>query len=86
MPDQEEDSLAGLKRRSIPGVVHAPVAHDHGGSALIALRVILLPHAEWLDCEPVLLYLQHEHVRSVSLAKLNCTLVPFYLYMGMQSR
>ena len=55
--------LAGLEGGCIVGAVHAvhaPASHHHGGSALILLRVALLPHAEGLHCETILLHLQQK--------------------------
>ena len=50
--------LAGLKCRCVPvAAVCALGAHHHGCGALILLRVTLLPHAEGLHREPVLLHL-----------------------------
>jgi len=50
--------LAGLESRCVPvAAVHALGAHHHGGGALILLRVTLLPHAEGLHGETVLLHL-----------------------------
>lgn len=54
--------LAGLKSRCVPvAAVHALGAHHHGCGALILLRVTLLPHAEGLHREPVLLHLHHNN-------------------------
>ena len=54
--------LAGLECRCVPvSAVHALGAHDHGCGALILLRVTLLPHAEGLHREPVLLYLHQKN-------------------------
>ena len=54
--------LAGLESRCVPvAAVHAFGAHHHGGGALILLRVTLLPHAEGLHREPVLLHLHRKN-------------------------
>lgn len=49
--------LGWLEGRGSVAAVHAAISNTHGGSALILLRVALLAHAEWLHCEPILLYL-----------------------------
>ena len=54
--------LAGLECRCVPvAAVHALGAHHHGCGALILLRVTLLPHAEGLHREPVLLHLHSKN-------------------------
>ena len=51
--------LAGLERRGGVAAVYTPIAHAHGGGALILLRITLLAHAERLHGEPILLHLHH---------------------------